>query len=893
MSSLSGLSGFFTKRNYMEPQPVAKGRRSTSTKVLTCADCGLYHTVMSPPFPFSDSKLQLVEPADVLLVFDYPSGQMDVDGVPNAVEEFYIELLRSDNIKYNITYATQCHRRSDMPKDKVKLALDACYPHLQSMLRASKPTHVIPVGTNAIKAILGDWVRGKSAKDVAGMSFPYHPGGYWVHPMIDTTVAVLNSRQLANLIRKDYARIDFTLPPPVAPHFEDNVEIVKDYRSVCTLLKEISSRQGALVFDYETTRIRPQGVGARLAMVGFSVVYPDDTYEGTWVIPLENYHFFSPEQQKTVLGLWSKILREKNLSKVAQNITFEDIWSRVRGGVIIPNWEWCTENAEHIIDERTGNCGLKFQGTRYYGTFGYDDEVEAYTKSSNSEGINKVLEGPQDVLMLYCGIDVEITVRRFIEQRRIINGDAALRDCMTLFMNGLRCFCNLHERGLPIDIPYFEEKRNQLQKECAGLEEKIRTNPDVVSFVRKTGTAFNPGSAPVLRAFFFDYLGLSSLRSTTSGDTSTDKQVLEVLDHPVAEAILKLRTKQKIEGTYIAQFLREQVDGVLRPSFNLHTTRTGRSSSSNPNFQNVPKRGAEAAEICRRGVITPPGFRMFEADYSGVEVKMAGCYTRDPALLAYLNDPSTDMHYDLSEEVFCCPRSNLNKKIRNVGKNSATFPWFYGSYYVSVAKSLWEHILYDNLKLNDGTPLKDHIFSSKSTIISSRTGNRVQVKLDNLDNFTLHVKEVEKRFWDKFKVFKQWQENEIAVYEKELVTENFFGFCRRRDLSRNEIINTPFQGTGFQSLLWSIYRVDKTMVERKYRSYLVGQIHDAIVGYAHPSEEQEVFTLINDVMMHQLMAEHKWINVPLDIEIDASEVNGCWYEMHTWHCVNGVWCKKE
>jgi len=67
--------------------------------------------------------------------------------------------------------------------------------------------------------------------------------------------------------------------------------------------------------------------------------------------------------------------------------------------------------------------------------------------------------------------------------------------------------------------------------------------------------------------------------------------------------LLEIRKLKKIKDTYLDSYLREQVDGIVHAFFNLNNVRSGRSGSSNPNLQNVPRRDEEAMHIVRRAII--------------------------------------------------------------------------------------------------------------------------------------------------------------------------------------------------------------------------------------------------------------------------------------------------
>jgi DNA polymerase I-like protein with 3'-5' exonuclease and polymerase domains len=74
---------------------------------------------------------------------------------------------------------------------------------------------------------------------------------------------------------------------------------------------------------------------------------------------------------------------------------------------------------------------------------------------------------------------------------------------------------------------------------------------------------------------------------------STDAEVLETLAEksPLAIALLNLRKSKKLLSTYVEKMIQHiDVDGRLRTGFSLHTTTSGRLSSSGTlNLQQLPR----------------------------------------------------------------------------------------------------------------------------------------------------------------------------------------------------------------------------------------------------------------------------------------------------------------
>ena len=102
------------------------------------------------------------------------------------------------------------------------------------------------------------------------------------------------------------------------------------------------------------------------------------------------------------------------------------------------------------------------------------------------------------------------------------------------------------------------------------------------------------------------------------------------------------------------------------------------------------------------------------------------------------------------------------------------------------------------------------------------------------------------------------------------------GFICKGAFTRNQVFNTPIQGPAFHILLWCLIRIVKIFKERKMKSKVIGEIHDAVLIDAHKKEYNAVLEIMQQVMTVDVRKAWDWIIIPLQIEIEASDVN--WFE---------------
>lgn len=169
------------------------------------------------------------------------------------------------------------------------------------------------------------------------------------------------------------------------------------------------------------------------------------------------------------------------------------------------------------------------------------------------------------------------------------------------------------------------------------------------------------------------------LGKTPTGKPSCD--VLALLEHEDAlcKDVLEFRKARKLRTTYCTSWRAKAEDGCLFPSLLAWATQTGRFSSRDPNFQNVPR----SADV-RSVVSAPAGKRLIVADYSQIEPRVIAHFTREPALVRAFTE-GFDVYGAMAkllfpERVTCSP--NEAKKLfpleRQVAK-TAVLACFYGA----------------------------------------------------------------------------------------------------------------------------------------------------------------------------------------------------------------------
>jgi DNA polymerase I len=156
-----------------------------------------------------------------------------------------------------------------------------------------------------------------------------------------------------------------------------------------------------------------------------------------------------------------------------------------------------------------------------------------------------------------------------------------------------------------------------------------------------------------------------------------DKKTLQKLapKYKWIEKLLEYQRKTKLLNTYVEGIEERTQYGIIQPSFLQHGTTSGRYSSRNPNFQNLP-RDDKRIKAC---ITARPNKVFVGADYSQLEPRVFAYYSKDERLLAAFKGDD-DFYSVIGMEVYnkydCVPRKDGSddafgvkyKKLRDLSK---------------------------------------------------------------------------------------------------------------------------------------------------------------------------------------------------------------------------------
>jgi uracil-DNA glycosylase family 4 len=212
-------------------------------------------------------------------------------------------------------------------------------------------------------------------------------------------------------------------------------------------------------------------------------------------------------------------------------------------------------------------------------------------------------------------------------------------------MSLIRPIMKMQDQGFVLDVPALHTARKRMDLEREYLQLKLEES---------LGFPINVKSPPDLRHLFHDILRLPKIKTTKTGQISTDEDTIRQLafnhgEHaPVLRQVLDVRERRTMLSGFLSMEASE--DGRYKANYLIHGTKSGRLSSrgrgQGPQLQNIPVRA-------RRMFVAAPGHILIQGDLKRAEAmfvafdstskKLQDLYT-DPRINPYLEFASETLH---------------------------------------------------------------------------------------------------------------------------------------------------------------------------------------------------------------------------------------------------------
>jgi uracil-DNA glycosylase family 4 len=345
---------------------------------------------------------------------------------------------------------------------------------------------------------------------------------------------------------------------------------------------------------------------------------------------------------------------------------------------------------------------------------------------------------------------------------------------------------------------------------------------------------------------FFGQLKLPIIKRTPTGAPSTDEEVLKVLEkkHHICASLVEYRSVTKLKGTYASGMLPHiRPDGRIHPNIKLDGARSGRTSCTDPNLQNIPRAQTDEGKMARdcfiAAVMAGSGKRkrLLEVDYSQLELRVAAMLSGDP-LMIQIFESGVDYHLRTAQ---------------------------------LIAQVAW------NIKPEQVTD--QHRSWAKSVNFGILYGKTARTLAAEWGIAISKAEAIVAAIMGQFKVLDKWCRARRSEAEKtgEVWTWWAGERARRRPLyriadqgndgaastARNGAVNSPIQGTASEFCVASLIEVVKWIEEEGLEDNvkLTLAVHDSLLLEVDEDMVDETAYTVNEIMMG-----HDSKNVPLVVD---------------------------
>lgn len=501
-----------------------------------------------------------------------------------------------------------------------------------------------------------------------------------------------------------------------------------------------------------------------------------------------------------------KKLKQHKARTVFQNGKFDTLFLEQAYGIKLPIHEDVMLIATAY--DLSAEHGLKHMAQTYLGVPDWD--IAKKEKTSGAQSI-----------VPYLKKDVKYTWELFNFFMERVNPQQ-LKIYTQLLRPAYCAYKDIERNGLYIDLNQLKVVREKYRNEESSLLGKLKSHYDI-----------NWASSAQVAHVFYDLEKMPVFEQTPKGAPSTSASALKKLarkGYEIPTILMQYKDAATRNKMFLNRWEDDSYESRIHASFNLTNVVSGRTSSSNPNLQQVPR----TKDI--RGLFSgAPGMILFEADYSQLELRIAAHYANEKTMLRIYHEKG-DIHTETAK-LFTGGREPT-KEERGKAK-AVNFGFLYGM----MAKKFVAYAL--NSYGQTFTPQEAE-----------------------------HIREL---FFAKYSRLLPWHQEQEQLCEAQGGVYNLFGRFRKLPLiySQNKwerasaarrSINTPVQGSGSDLLISAATQINK---ELKGVAWIGATVHDSIIGECRIEDKDYVDSVIRRVMLHPKVLDDFGVElrVPLDIDI--------------------------
>lgn len=597
-----------------------------------------------------------------------------------------------------------------------------------------------------------------------------------------------------------------------------------------------------------------------------------------YIVPIDykrGYVKNNPIQRARLVRQLKQLLEDPEIEVVGQNFKSDCLILLRKLGIRVANWKDDVMLLAHMLNENMLSKALDDIARVYLPHMaGYKDEF----KRKGYDYTRMDLVDPDDMCE-YGGGDSDAVFQLRDILLKKIKADPKLYNCYRLVvMPALHAFIDIEQEGFKVNRKALEALRQKVaakqKKEYAKLIAMIPK--EIIDEFEHTGVGLKLTRDVLLRAYLFTHpRGLKfKARQFTKGtkapsvsskthlpyfighhpfihSQTKDKDGKVIAEHGIIAYI----KNDKMLTTYIGEDRRDDQDPTgfwkyifedfIRPSYHLHRTVTGRTNSTDPNGQNFPKRGEFAKEY-RAIFEAQDGWTLLEADYSQLELRIAGIMANEPTFLKIYREGG-DIHcmtaaivMGISLEAFMRLKETDPEKF-NLGRfraKAVNFGFIYG-------------------------------MGWRKFMVYAKTEY-------GIDYTEEEAQRIRAAFFSKYRALEAWHETTKDFVRQHHYVRCFDGRVRHlpavvvdddgvRSSAERQAINSPVQGFGSDLGLMALARINRELPKDLVR--VIGFVHDAIICIAKEGREMEAARAVKKYMESNPL--EKWFGFKSPIPIVA------------------------
>lgn len=805
-----------------------------------CTDCKLHQTAevvckigMGPP------------DADIMVVSKMPNSREWQNDLSLELEELGIDSTR--------VYFTQALKCKTFDQDASNADVKACRNYLEQEVRAVKPKYILALGNEPLLATTGkSGITKYRGRPILGIE------GVEVIPTISPASVKRNPGQRPGYfadLRLFVNRVNGVKGGIAPPKY-----VVIDTKEKLKLLKKVLKQTRELDWDVETHSEYFKSDGRMISFSGTCEVVTKTGKPKLWAFALPLYHPESP-WKKMHRSVFQSLKTELEAipKNTAHNGGYDAKWAITYGVNIKPTFD--TMLAIHTMNENVQK-GLKPQAQARLGVAPWGVDTKNLLKMPLAE----VLEyNVLDTWYMYW-VKQQL-VKELKKQPRFA------RLLMLETMPAQRDLIDSELRGIWLDVPRLNERKPQVAKTLADIENKIKKAADLQCEENPLGLkpednewpkdakgkprSVNFNASIFARWLLFDWCNLPVLARGKDkpdgrpGDPSMAEDVLMELkgQHPVVEIMLERVRWQK----YLSSFLNpyEELydeEHRIHTNFKLAGTVTGRLSSGKDDPDKVSGvrgklRGVNLQQVPREPLIrglfgAPPGWTFVEADYSQVELRIAAYLARERHML-HLYAIGADIHLTTAARVTGLPESQVSKEVRKKVGKPVNFGFLYGMG--------WRKFIHT-------------AFTNYGAVFSEE-----------------EAKAARSTYFELFPGLLPWHARQRRLVNQNGRVQSPLGRVRHlpdiyspdegvRAEAERQAINSPVQGFASDLAVLSMIEINRKFRELNIAAYCLGLVHDAINFEIRDDHLARALPIIKDTMEDMSIVRKKF-GVHIDVPI--------------------------